>query len=211
MWPAVAVVVCIAAVAGLRRRRSLLEPGVALAVFSCALLIALAQWHGPLGGTTWGPRLLIPWLPALLLLGLAAYPDTTRAVVARLVGGPWATAALVCAVLIVAGLPHVIVTVDSAQHDHAPPGLNANLSELVVRPFAPDSTCPVQPSAIANRAYDRRCLQHRTWHKGIAPIEAYGALSNPLVRAFGILWAAAVLGLIGYARARARRQSPALA
>jgi hypothetical protein len=210
MWPAVAAVICAGVAVAVRGRR-LREPGLAVAVLFCVLLLALAQWHGPLGGTTWGPRLLLPWLPALLVLGLVAYPAKTRAAATRLVGRSRATAAIVCSGLVLTGLPHVIVTVDSARHDHAPPGLNADFSELVVRPFVPDATCPEQPSAIEDRAYDRKCLEHRTWHKGIAPVEAYGELSNPLVLAFGILWAAAVVGLIGYARVRARRQLPALA
>jgi hypothetical protein len=210
MWPAAAAVVCATAFAGLRRRR-VREPGLAIAVLFCVLLLALAQWHGPLGGTTWGPRLLLPWLPALLVLALVAYPAMTRAAIDRLVGGSRWAAVGVCAGLVLAGLPHMIVTVDSAQHDHAPPGLKANLSELVVRPFVADATCPQQPSAIADRAYDRKCLQHRTWHKGVAAVEAYSGLSNPLVSGFAVLWAAAMVGLVAYARARARRQLPALA
>jgi hypothetical protein len=210
MWPSVVAVVGAATFAGLRRR-GLREPGLAVGLLSCVLVLGISQWYAPLGGTTWGPRLLIPWLPTLLMLGVVAYPGTTRAAVARCVGGSRLTVALVSAAVIVTGLPHIVVTVDSAEHRHAPPGLTADLRELVVRPFAADATCPQQPRIEENRSYYLTCQEHRTWHKGIAPLEAYSRLTNPLVAGFAILWSAAIVGLIGYARARARRQAPTLA
>jgi hypothetical protein len=209
MWPAVLAVVCAVGLYGFRRRRRR-EPGLAIAALFVALVVSQSEWYAPLGGTTWGPRLFVPWLPVLLLFGLVAYPERTHEAIVGLIGRP-ASAVFVCAALVLTGLPHVIVTVDSARYHHGPPGLNADRRELVIRATEPDTVCPGQPRITDNRDYYLHCLRHRTWQKGIAPVKAYSVLSNGLVAVFAAVWTAGVLGLMLFARARVRGQPPTLA
>ena len=123
-----------AGVSGLMR-----EPGTAILALLLALIGAFALRYAPYGGpTSWGPRLLLPWIPALGLLFVAAYPgEASRAVASALATRRRFAAVLVAIVAL--GLSSLIVTVDSSRWGRAYPGIFADRRELVIRPWAPDS------------------------------------------------------------------------
>jgi hypothetical protein len=42
----------------------------------CGLFYGFANWYAPMGWVAWGPRLVLPWLPALFVFVLSFYSDT---------------------------------------------------------------------------------------------------------------------------------------
>ena len=144
-------------------------PGLALAGLFAALLIGLAHWFAPFGGDTWGPRLILPWIPALLLLTACVYQRELRAWLHRVVhsqAGFLATGVVVCAV----SLPQVGVlwqpTANTSLFTHD--GVNC-------RPLAP----------LGSRAY-YRCFHHRAWERRPVLLAALRGLTSPPGLLFGL-------------------------
>jgi hypothetical protein len=79
---------------------------LALAGIAISLTLALASWWAPFGWAAWGPRLSLPWVLPLVLLGLAAFGRPLGAVVLRLLARGWRLL-LVAVALITAALPHI--------------------------------------------------------------------------------------------------------
>ncbi|MCS7032444.1 MAG: hypothetical protein NZ561_00440 [Phycisphaerae bacterium] len=65
------------AIARFRRQNSLraLVPAAAGVAILAVATMGLSAWHSPFGWWCWGPRLMLPWLPAVLLLVILAEPD----------------------------------------------------------------------------------------------------------------------------------------
>jgi hypothetical protein len=90
-WPA-SVLILLVVEAGVVSRRLLSRgsspggrwrsslPLLGVIVTLAGITATLASWHAPLGWDAWGPRLLLPWIPASLFLVLFAYGgDVDRA------------------------------------------------------------------------------------------------------------------------------------
>lgn len=58
-----------------------LPVGLSIAVLFF-LTLGLSKWFGPMGWISWGPRLTIPWIPALVLLALHFARDEAQTIVA---------------------------------------------------------------------------------------------------------------------------------
>jgi hypothetical protein len=82
------------------------RPAVVLIVVVAALLFGLATWWTPFGWTSYGPRLTLPWIPALVLIALIAYGDALAGVARRVLAPAWGFIA-VFAVALVLTLPHI--------------------------------------------------------------------------------------------------------
>jgi hypothetical protein len=94
-----------------RREGADISTHVALALLAI-VTVGLSDWYTPFGWWSWGPRLLLPWLPAALLLVLRGSPDAVRHIVRwLLVPRPMFVAAAV--LLPVLALPHVLELYDS--------------------------------------------------------------------------------------------------
>ncbi len=80
------------------------------AVAPLALLVVLtigfARWFSPFGWWTWGPRLCLPWLPALLIVALDLEGERLERAAARVLR-PLALGVGLAALLVAASLPHV--------------------------------------------------------------------------------------------------------
>jgi hypothetical protein len=70
------------------------------------LILGLAAWWTPFGWTSYGPRLTLPWIPALVLLALVAYGDVLADLARRLIT-PIAGLVAVFVVALVLTLPHI--------------------------------------------------------------------------------------------------------
>ena len=98
-WPAATVLLlaCLAPLAS--RRRSDVWPSVVLLVSLAGLAIGFASWWTPFGWFAYGPRLILPWLPPLVLIGLVAYGEALRPKLRRLLRPWWALIAVFAVVL----------------------------------------------------------------------------------------------------------------
>jgi hypothetical protein len=106
-WLSASLLIAAACLVPLRARRRLdARPAIVLLVVAAGLILGLASWWTPFGWTSYGPRLTLPWIPALLLLALIAYGDLLAGLARRLVAPVWGAAA-VFGVTLALALPHI--------------------------------------------------------------------------------------------------------
>ena len=204
-WPLAVATLGAATVIAWRARsrrdpRSLGALGVAAVVL--LLLAGMASFYSPFGFIGWGPRYLIPWVPALLVLAVALFGEEIEAVLARatMLGRP---AAAVLAVLIVlAGLPHIASRLDLVPYD---------------RLYLPDDGCPARLMDPAqwydtfggmSSYYD--CIRHMAWEKRQIFLDVMPGLGSDGVwgPAFALSFALAVALLVAYGWRAPARAAP---
>jgi hypothetical protein len=206
-WAVGLAVIVGAAVGACIRTRAPKELAGRPEVLGVACLVGLlglfSLWYSPYGGAAWGPRLLLPWMPALIIVALAS-SDLPVKWARRAVAG-W-RAVVVCAALVILGLAQLGSMANSARFWHAYPGLYGDRREVAIIPYMADRQCPRYPAIEDGRAYYFRCLNHETWGRGIAMsrgLRALGDAPSDLVVAFVL-----VLGsLVVVARAPARAKA----
>ena len=149
-------------------------------------VVGLASWVSPFGWVAWGPRLLLPIVPALAVVALIGHEDITARILSQALRPLLGAVAVAGAVLLFAA-PHV-----GAMLDPTP----------IERMFGPDDTCPNVPSVIADRAYYYKCLEHYAWGRKWVLRDAVDGVASP--------WGAGLLSafLVGSAAmvASARRE-----
>lgn len=179
-WPLAAVgtlgVVVIAVVKARRPSRSLRNavPAIGLVLVLLFLTGTLASWYAPFGWVAWGPRLMLPVLPSVVLIALVVYASSIERVLRAFLRTTVGRLA-VAAVVILVALPQVNVL-------HA--------QQVIGEPFAVDSTCPIPPSPTTT-AYYYRCLNHYAWGRPIAVVRSYAAFDTTGGILFGLAFAAA--------------------
>jgi hypothetical protein len=201
VWPAAIAVLALA----IAKRRSALvrDPAVAVVAVLIALTGSFALHYAPYGGTTvWGPRFLMPWIPALLALCVATDPGRFARLAAAAVGTGRAFA-VTAALVLVTGLPNLIVMVDSSRWPRPYPGAYFDRRELIIRPVVPDRPCPKVPDLVAgiSASYYYRCLHHATWQRGLRAAAAYEQLPRPREVISALAWVLAIVALLGFSRA----------
>jgi hypothetical protein len=135
------------------------------------------------------------------MLAAALYSRELDAVLDRIVHKP-ATRLTAVAVVVLIGLPHLSVTVDSSHYVHPYPGISGSRDEVAIAAYFPNAKCPRQPSDPGS-SYYLHCLADWTWHRGWAIGDAYEAIDRRDTAVFAVLYAVAVAGLAGLAvRAR---------
>jgi hypothetical protein len=180
----------------LRSPRTLVREPVALALAALlGELVLLAFWFGPTGGAGWGPRLLLPWMPAVVAVVVASSPQLDG--LGRFFR-PLPRMLALSAVLVVLALPTLAATSSSAHYWHPFPGLVTVPDELAMVPFLGDHACPHYPSIYVSRSYYFRCLNHEMWGRGLAVWRALRATDQiPLTLA--LLYAAAIVASVAAA------------
>jgi hypothetical protein len=191
-WTVAAVVLVGVAVIGVHRlvtRRGIGEwwPALALVLTFLGVVAGLASWYSPFGWFAWGPRLLIPWIPALVLLGLVAYaPVLVPALATTTRTG--LRMAVTAAVVTALALPHVGVLWRSEAY-----------SDLFL---IPDPPCvPI------DRLFNPPCLLHRAWDRPPVLVQAYRGLTDPPGILYGAALAVAVTALLDILRRSAPRRA----
>jgi hypothetical protein len=174
-WPLAVLLGAAALLWGLRRgvaAGTARWPAAALVVVAAILTAGFASWYSPFGWNAWGPRLMLPWLPVLLVLATVLYPRPARAL-AEWIGATTARTALTGVIVALAALPHLAAL-------RSPDPLN--------RLFAPDRTCPV-PLIVQQvpRDYFYHCINHLAWAKTPVWIDSLRALGNGTGVAFTLL------------------------
>jgi hypothetical protein len=81
-WPTFVIAIVSILITALRNRQSP-APAILTTLLLIGLTFGLSGWYEPFGWAAWGPRLLLPWLPAWLLILLRGYPDTCTRLVDR--------------------------------------------------------------------------------------------------------------------------------
>jgi hypothetical protein len=175
---------------GPRFRRTAV-PAIGLVLVLLFLTGTLASWYAPFGWVAWGPRLMLPVLPSVLLIALVVYASDIERALRALLAGMVGRIAVATVVILVA-LPQVNV-------------LHAN--QVIGEPFLTDATCPSPPSPTTT-AYYYRCLDHYAWGRPIAVAKSFQAFDNTGGVLFGLAFAAAWGRLVWLIGAGLRTQRP---
>lgn len=181
-WPlatALIIGLIVIAIVGLTRRPVVwikTLPAVACVLSALFMTGILASWYDPFGWYAWGPRLMLPPIPAICLVGLVIYSGEIERGLRRVFASPaWAVLATI--VVIVIALPQVNVL-----------GAGVVTSET----FAPDKQCPNTPIIQTTTvSYYYGCYDHEAWGKHWILPDSYRALQ----RAWGAIFAVAFGGL----------------
>ena len=186
-WPFLVLLLAALPLAVARQRRSATPrpswlPLLGVAALVGLLCIGLTRWWAPFGWWAWGSRLVLPWLPAALLVLLEAYAPAAASLVRPLVATP-VRAVLLAVLLAVASVPHLISIYRS----------NELLNALFVEP----GECP-GPDLPERQAQAWRCLRAQAWSHPSPLLHAYRmapgtdmpkrALLYPALLALGCLW-----------------------
>jgi len=110
-WPTYFVMLVGAIVIALCRREARVSILVAIAVLGI-VTVGLSGWYTPFGWWCWGPRLLLPWLPAALLLVLRGSPQA-MAQLTRSLLVPRSTFTVAAVLLPLLAVPHVLKLYDT--------------------------------------------------------------------------------------------------
>ena len=106
-------------------------PARLLAMLLLGLTLGFSSWYAPHGWVAWGPRLLLPWLPAVLYLICYFYPAHIDRQIAFMTANIWRVS-VVIVVLAASALPSFVETVDP---------------RVLTALFAPDAVFP-QPASV---------------------------------------------------------------
>ncbi|ATB38693.1 hypothetical protein CYFUS_004128 [Cystobacter fuscus] len=157
-------------------------PLVGVAALVGMMCVLLSRWWAPFGWWAWGSRLVIPWLPAALLVLLYAYAGTAESLLRPLVATPVRVAVLALA-LMVAAMPHLVSIYRS--------------NELLNALFVDKGMCP-GPDSPETFAQYWRCLRAEAWTHPPILLHAYRmvpttgmpkrALWYPALLALGCVW-----------------------
>jgi hypothetical protein len=112
-WPSFVAALTVLTTAVLRSPRTAGAGRIPLAGVSLLLALLTAgfsKWYQPFGWFGWGPRLMLPWIPAASALLLYYYAPEWEEMVGRLSGRPWRWV-LVLALLAGVSLPQAAVLV----------------------------------------------------------------------------------------------------
>jgi hypothetical protein len=191
-WPSFGVLLALAGFAAfhLRGRRGELVPAGMAGLILLGLTAGFAKWWSPLGWWAWGPRLIVPWLPAvgfLLVVAYAAQLERLLAGIVRSAAWSWG----LCLALAAVSLPQYVVLFRPS---------------MFSSPFASDAVCPTTAYIERAPTYYYHCVNHQLWTKGSVLGQAYqpglgfGSFLLGLACAAGLIW---LLSLLRRAHARA--------
>ena len=145
-------------------------PLLAITAILFLLSAGFSRWYTPLGGFAWGPRYLLPWIPALSLLLIYFYRDQLSGVLGlilhRRIG-----LALSALVIFVVSVPQFSIL----------------FGESVLAKIFAYPECPRVPVIQEGAAYYFQCLQTQIWPRHIFILELYRVALKPPALWFTIL------------------------
>jgi hypothetical protein len=203
-WPLATAAVAAAGAGALRharRARTLRgRPGLVLATVAvlAGLIATFASWWAPFGWVAYGPRLIVPWVPAVLALVLLAWGEQLGSLTRALLARP-GRAVAVGVVALALGLPQLGAFLD-------PPRPLRNLEEAGVCPPVPDVLARIRAGdPEANRGHNV-CTARFAWlHRPMMRDALRGIRGTRWL--YAALYAAAVAGLVITARSATARSS----
>jgi hypothetical protein len=185
-WPAFVCLFIAVAVVRLRGALKAAMPIWAIVLMLALLTYGFASWYAPFGWLCWGPRLIIPWIPASTILLLHYDEGATAQVLRRLSSRAWLYW-LFGVLLFIAVFPEFAVLFGGGA-----------VSEF----FTPTAQCPPDTSPLKDSARYYSCLNYYTWHKMVS----LRALFLPALKFPGTLFALAFAGMFAGFWMRFKRQ-----
>jgi hypothetical protein len=173
-------------------------PARLLAVVLLGLAGGFAAWYAPHGWVAWGPRLLLPWLPAVLYLACYFYPALIERQVAFMTANRWRVSVAIV-VLAASALPSLVEVVDP---------------RVMMALFTPDAVFPQPAPVQQDRGAYFAYLNYVMWSKRSMLIDAYNYVLHPLFRDKLLLYVACIAvivqGMAASARTRVDRERQAV-
>jgi hypothetical protein len=168
-------------------------PLAALALMLMLLSVLLSRWWAPYGWWAWGSRLILPWLPAVLLIALFAYSQDAELLLQPLVATR-ARVVMLTAVVAFLAVPHVASIFRT--------------NEIISTFFALPYVCPVPETPAAIDAY-YGCIQVQAWENPSWLMHAYSLVPDYKVRmrALFLVSLLAISGAWLWREARARSET----
>jgi hypothetical protein len=152
-----------------------------ISVVSLVLILLTAgfsRWYTPLGGAAWGPRFMLLWIPTVTLLLLYFYAQEVTTIL-WLILSKTSKLALVCAALVIASLPQLMVLFDPF---------------VLARLFAQTPECPRLPMIQEDVVYYYRCIQAQMWRGNGALLESFPVALRPNAFVFAVLYGVMLAG-----------------
>lgn len=181
-WPVFVALLGVGLVLSVKDRAPALE-GERLSWVAGALLtlagmtVGLSGWYAPLGWVGWGPRLILPWVPAGIYLLLMAVGAQSVSGLYALAGRAWAKIAFFLGVFLVSAPQSLIL-----------------LAPWVLGDFFQRTNpgCPRIPTVDDGALYFR-CLNYLFWEHSPLVLDAWSALRKPMAWVFlslhgAVLW-----------------------
>jgi len=196
-WPAFILWLLLAGICGvkgaLRQVRDLaLIPWVTIVAVLLGLALGLAKWFAPMGWICWGPRLLLPTLPALTYLVTAYYGTEMQLWLSRtLLRGRFAW--LTGGTLGLVALPNFLVLFKPA---------------IMWSLFSNDAVCPHAGEIQQDADYYYHCINHFLWTKHSVLLKAYSQVSLRGDSKYALLCSILLACLVGTASSK-RSDQPA--
>ena len=161
----------------LLKRESLIAylPLFGISILLLFLTLGFSRWYTPLGGFAWGPRYLLPWIPAATLLLIYFYRSELAFALSWSLTKP-ARFLLSYAVLMLAAIPQFAILFDSS---------------VMARIFSYPE-CPRVPVIQEGVDYYYQCLQTQIWPKRFFIAQLYQVAITPSALWFVLLYAATV-------------------
>lgn len=166
-----------------------LRPWAGAVLLLLLLTASLARWWAPFGWWCWGPRFLVPWAPALLLVLAFAYAEPLERTLVAALASP-ARVVLFTAALTLLALPHVSSVFRG--------------NNIIWDMFHFRGGCYGQEHEASRVAY-YRCLELQAWSDPSPLARGYREVIHPFVR-FRALLMIALMALLGVRLNRALRR-----
>jgi hypothetical protein len=130
------------------RERLIFYLPIAVVTLSLFLLtLGFSRWFAPFGWVAWGPRLLLPWIPAMLLVLLYFYSAQLTSILTALLKSR-SRFVLTCAAFVLTAVPQFAVLFR--------PQVIGNI-------FAPSPECPRTPVIQESVEYYYHCMHTYIW------------------------------------------------
>ena len=140
------------------------------------LSAGFSRWFTPLGGFAWGPRYLLPWIPALTLLLIYFYREELAGILGLILNRRVGLA-LSALVIFVVSIPQFSIL----------------FGESVLAKIFAYPECPRVPVIQEGAVYYFQCLQTQIWPRHIFILELYRVALRPPALWFTILCGAVLV------------------
>ncbi len=178
-WPCFVILffgcLWVACVRGVKR-----PVNIGILVIALFLTVGFSSWYAPMGWVAWGPRLILPWIPALLFVIFLFF-------------GEWVSH---FSLKLTATQPRAIMTAVIVGVMTLPQLLVLFVPHVLDGFFKNDSFCP-GTAYVDQPDYYYRCLNYRFWEK--KPFLIFGvfdSLSKPIVLIHSLIYFIGILSLV---------------